>query len=400
MNDAEKLLEKFARGELLRPDSSLPNLVDLSRALAHLAGDASAVLTPGATALASLIGDADHLIFVLADGLGLNLLEGLPEGNFLTDHRVGELRSVFPSTTASVLTTLATGAWPNQHGVTGQWTHLAEIQGAAAILPFAARSGGRSLGNLGVAVEQVFPLPALMGRLSRDVLALFPSRILDSVTSIYFSGGQPRQGYESLPEAVQAIVERIHAARAPTYTYLYSPRIDTETHWLGVRHEGVRSAVNELNRFVAMLAEGVAGQARIVLAADHGLLDASVTARHWIKPSEQLFSAVRHSLSGDDRVLYFHLRDGVEERFRAWLKAQYGDRFLLLSLAEAEELELFGPGPISPVVRERFGDLLMVSAGADVIEYVPTARIGRRVDLNAFHSGLSPAEMRVPLVLI
>jgi hypothetical protein len=219
------------------------------------------------------------------------------------------------------------------------------------------------------------------------------------VTSIYFSGGRPRYGYESLPEAIQTIVERIQTARAPTYTYLYSPRIDTETHWLGVRHDGVRSAVNELNRFVATLAEGVAGRARIILAADHGLLDASVTARHWIKANEQLFSAVRHSLSGDDRVLYFHLRDGAEERFRAWLKAQYGDRFLLLSLGEAEELQLFGPDPVCPTVRDRFGDLIMISAGADVIEYVPTARIGRRVDLNAFHSGLSPAEMRVPLVI-
>ncbi|HEX5415092.1 MAG TPA: alkaline phosphatase family protein, partial [Chloroflexota bacterium] len=367
--------------------------------LAHLADDASADLTPGALALANQIGDAEHLVFVLADGLGLNLLEGLPEANFLTEHRVGELRTVFPSTTATVLTTLATGAWPNQHGVTGQWTHLSEIRGAAAVLPFAARSGGHALGSLGVGVEQVFPLPPLLGRLRRDTLALFPSRLVNSVTSTYFSGGRPRYGYESLTEAVQTIVDRVRAARAPTYTYLYSPRIDTETHWLGVRHDGVRSAVHELNRCLVALAEGVAGRARVVVAADHGLLDAPVTARHWIKPTEQLISAVREPLSGDDRVLYFHVRDGAEDRLRAWLKAHYGDRFFLLSVAEAEDLQLFGPGPAAPAVRERFGDLLLLSTGVDVIEYVPTARIGRRVDLNAFHSGLSPAEMRVPLVV-
>jgi len=400
MNDVEKLLEKFARGDLLRPDPEVPNLVDLARALAFRGGDEAADLTPGARGLVDQIGDAEHLIFVLADGMGLNLVEELPASSFLAAHRVGELRSVFPSTTATVLTTLATGAWPNQHGVTGQWTHLSEIGGAAAILPFAARSGGRSLASLGLTVEQVFPLAPVLGRMKRDVLALFPSRIVNSVTSTYFSGGRPRFGYESLPEAAEAIVERVRTAASPTYTYFYSPRIDTETHWLGVRHDDVRSAVNELNRIVERVAEGVAGKARIVLAADHGLLDASVTARHWIKPSEHLFSAVRASPSGDDRVLYFHLREGVAERFRGWLKAQYDDRFLLVSIDEAEELQLFGPGPIAPRVRERFGDLLMISAGPDVIEYVPTAGIGRRVDLNAYHSGLSPAEMRVPLVVV
>src|SRR5438093_8296249 len=194
MSDVEKLLAKFERGELLRPDAELPNVVDLARALAGLAGAKNAEPSAGAVRLASLIGESDHHVFVLADGLGLNLLGDLSEGAFLSTHVVAELRSVFPTTTASVLTTLATGAWPGQHGVTGQWAHLSEIQGAAAVLPFAARSGGRSLSQLGVTVEQVFPLPPLMSGMTRNVLALFPARLVTSVTSSYFSGSRPRLG--------------------------------------------------------------------------------------------------------------------------------------------------------------------------------------------------------------
>src|SRR5579883_623290 len=250
MSDAEKLEAKFEEGTLLRPDLNVPNVVDLARTLAWLGGVEVGEPTPGMAKLVDLVGHSDHLIFILADGLGLNLLDDLPENTFLSRHLAAELRSVFPSTAATVLTTFATGAWPNQHGVTGQWTHLPEIKSAAALLPFAARSGGRSLSQLGVTVEQAFPLPPLMSKMRRDVLALFPSRLVNSTTTVYFSGSRPRFGYENLSQATEVILAHIQSAGVPTYTYLYTPWIDSETHYLGTKHQGVRAVLNELNRIV------------------------------------------------------------------------------------------------------------------------------------------------------
>jgi hypothetical protein len=400
MTDVERLLERFARGDLLRPNPAVPNLVDLAQALAQLAGAAGSDHSPGAAALVHAIGPAEHLIFILADGLGSSFLAERPADSFLRRHQVAELRSIFPSTTAAALTTLATGAWPNQHGVIGQWTCLPEIRGAAALLPFAARAGGRSLTRLGVSVEQVFPLPTLLSALPRDVLALLPSSLVNSVASTYFCGGRPRLGYDTLPVAVETVIDRVAAATAPTYTYVYTPRIDTESHWMGSKHFGVRAIVNELEVAVERLAAGVDGHARIVVAADHGMVDAPINAKHHFKPSPDLFGTLRWGPSGDDRVMYFHLQPGAEARFRDLLAAHYGDRFALLTVGEAEALELFGPGPISPLVRDRFGDLILISTGADVIEYILTGQVGKRVDLNAYHSGLTPGEMRVPLIVV
>src|SRR6266571_5190298 len=106
MSDIEKLLEKFERGELLRPDPGVLNVVDLARALAWIGGVRNRQLDPGMARIVDLIGEPEHLVFILADGLGLNLLSELPQDSFLSRHRVAELRSVFPSTTASVLTSL------------------------------------------------------------------------------------------------------------------------------------------------------------------------------------------------------------------------------------------------------------------------------------------------------
>jgi hypothetical protein len=399
MSDVETLLTKFERGELLRPTPDRLNIVDLSRALACLAGVEGVPCTPGAAELAARIGPAEHLIFVLADGLGMTLLEALPRSTFLAAHLATELRTIFPSTTATVLTALATGAWPNSHAVTGQWTHLPEIGGAGALLPFVARAGGRSLAQQGVTVEGAFPLPPILRDARRDLLALLPQWVANTRSSAYFSGGHPRRPYRSLTEAIDLLIARVEAADGPTYTYLYALSIDLEAHRHGLDHPNVRAAVYELDRELERLTRRLGGRACLVLTADHGLLDTPPLAKHWLRPAPDLFASLRCPPSGDTRVMYLHARPGAQDGLRRRFRGQYGDRFCLLTVEEAEALGLFGPGPLSPVARERLGDLILVSAGADVLEYVPNGSIDRVLAVSAHHSGLTPSEMRVPLVI-
>jgi predicted AlkP superfamily pyrophosphatase or phosphodiesterase len=400
MGDIDTLLTTFESGRLLRPSSTVPNLVDLARALAGLAGAHDEVATDGSSRLAGLIGAAEHLVFIVADGLGMMLMDELPASGFLPTHLVAELRTVFPSSSATALTTLATGAWPNTHGVTGQWTHLPEIGATADLLRFAARTGAKPLATLGVTVEQAFPSPALMRGVCRDTLALFPDQIVKSTSSAYLCGDHARQGYRTLAEAMEAIVTRVGAADAPTYTYLYTPWIDAEAHRYGSTHASVRTAAAALDWEVERLAARLGGRTRIVLSADHGLLDTPVVARHWLRPSADLFDLLRFPPSGDARVMYLHVREGAQDRLRRRFQERYGERFFVISVDEAEQVELFGPGPLAERARSRFGDVLVISGGADVIEYVPSGSIDRLLAITAHHSGLTPAEMQVPLVVV
>lgn len=399
VSDVERLLTKFETGALLRPTPHVPNIVDLARALAWVAGAGGIDLTANSSRLAAIIGPADHLVVILADGLGMTLVEELPDSAFLATQLVTELRTVFPSSSATVLTALATGEWPNTHGVTGQWTHLPEIRATADLLRFAARTGGRSLAKLGVTVEQVFPLPSLVRSMRRDTLALYPEPVVNSASAAYFSGYRARQGYRTLAEAVDHLIARVGAAEAPTYSYLYTPWIDLEAHRHGVGHPGVRAAVVGLDRALERLATRLNGRARLVLTADHGLLDTPVVARHWLRPGHDIFRGLAFPPSGDARVMYLHVRDGEHDGIRRRFREHYGERFFLISTEEAEQLELFGPGPLTAWVRRRLGDLIVISSGADVLEYVPAGSIDRLMAVTSHHSGLTPAEMRIPLVV-
>jgi hypothetical protein len=103
--------------------------------------------------------------------------------------------------------------------------------------------------------------------------------------------------------------------------------------------------------------------------------------------------------SGDKRVVYFAVDRGREARFQSLFKRHFGDRFLLLATEEAEGLGLFGPGLLSDVSRRRLGNMVAISAGADVLLFPWTAPPTKGPPSVSHHSGLTPAEMRVPLVV-
>ena len=400
MADIDYLLNAFDSGALVRPDYSAPNFIDLARASAKLAGASGVPDTPNSIELANRIGDTDHLIFILLDGVGMNLIEKMPESSFLRSNLDSELRAVFPSTTSVALTSLATSEWPSSHAITGWWTHIEQIGSSAVILQFASRADSNDLGTQGVDLESVFPMPSVMSQFGRDTLLVVPAGIANSTYSRYFGGGQQSCGYTSMEQGVTTTIKRIKDASEPTFTYLYISRVDSLAHRHGMTRPEVKHALKEVDAEMARLASGVSGKARIIATADHGLLDAPPGGRHTLRPNRQLAPLLRFPPSGDARVMYLHTRDWAAERVRRLFERRFNDRFIIITVDEAETLELFGPGKLSPIARERMGDLIVISSGVDMIEYNAARGVGTSVQFNSHHSGLTPDEMRIPLVIV
>ena len=142
MSGTESLVHAFESGSLTRPRHDRPNLVDLARAIVKLSGGRGLDLSPSAGEIAAKIGDANHLVLVMADGVGMNLVESMPRSSFLSKCLHDELLTVFPSTTSVALTSLTTGEWPGRHAITGWWTHLPDLGSSATILQYTSRNGG------------------------------------------------------------------------------------------------------------------------------------------------------------------------------------------------------------------------------------------------------------------
>ena len=399
MRDVGRLEAELRAGRLLRPSEDTLNVVDFGNAVAAAVGASGRPVTRGAKTIAGLIGPAEHLVFVAADGFGMVTADSLDPGSFLRRHMAATLHTVIPSTTASAFTSMATGEWPARHAAVGWFTYVPKVDAVTTIIPFVRSVDESPLTDLGLTVAEALPIPSLLGGIERSSLSFVPAEFAYSTFSAYLSGGTPRTGYSSLAEAVEGVAARVWTATGPTFTYMYVPHVDMLGHEMGFSHPQTLAAAAAVGQALEALAAAVAGRARVVMTADHGGLDARGDDIHMISASDPLMGLLEHEPSGDSRVVYFHVRAGKETEFREVFRDRFGERFLLITVDEAEEMELLGPGCLSDETRRRLGSFVAVSLGADVLLYGWPSRSAEGKLHVGYHSGLSPAEVLVPMIV-
>ena len=394
--DLERVLAWFADGTLVRPRADgAADLVDLMRGvraacLGTAAGDATS------DRIAQVIGTAEHVVFVLVDGLGSELLRDLSaEGGFLASAVVEDLQAVYPSTTAASLTSIATGEHPGRHGVLGWHTRLPELDLTAEILPFVERFSKRPLAEFGADPALAFPVPSLLPQLGRDAVAITRSYIADSTYSRYWAGGIANIGYERIEQGVDATIARVRAARGPSYTHLYLNQLDSICHEHGVHHPAVDALFALIDAELTRLREALGDDVRIIVTADHGHVDTGED--HLLPCDDPLAALLVCPPSGEPRAPLFHVRPGERDRFAEGFRQRYGEHFALLAQEQVEELGLMGPSPWSGVARGRFGDFVAVAPAARTYHWSDPAIKPHRH--RGVHAGLTPGEMMVPLIV-
>lgn len=211
MQQLRALLES---GALLHPVSDAISIVDFANALHSVMGvpDVPAPLGEHAAQVKGLIGEPEHLVMALADGFGMNFVEALDYGSFVRQRIAAEMRTVFPSTTPIVLTTLATGQWPATHSVIGWFQRLRETDAVSTIITYQRTADKKALSELGVSAETAYPVPSRMGKTDRDALHIMPEHIVATAYSNYWTGYIRQHGYDA-DHPQQAIEMAIQAVR-------------------------------------------------------------------------------------------------------------------------------------------------------------------------------------------
>jgi len=391
----------FTSGRAIRPDHTKPNFVSLVRAVAGLAGAPWPDTDVNAHELAGLIGEHDHLVFVLVDGMGTSVLSRLPEDSFLRSHQVREIQSVYPATTACATFSYTTGEHPAQHGTSGWWTYLDKYNISATTLLYIERFGKASLNTHGVTPADLWPLPPLFNRMTHDALLIQPAAFWDSTCSRTMRGMRAGAGYDSLNHAIELITTRIANATGPTYTYLYIPDIDHQGHEHGINSAQATVALYHVNTALGDLAERLSGRARMIVTADHGQIDVATEDNLTITDGDPLLALLRVPPTGGTRTAIFHVKDDCGEAFAEQFTARFGDRIALVAHEEAEAMELFGPAPFSPLARRRFGDYISIALAPVTLKYCEPLKPGEKYEYEiGHHEGMTPEEMLIPVIVI
>ncbi len=337
------------------------------------------------------VAHAKKVLLVVIDGLGYEwLMSRAPRNSFLKRHVKRRLTSVFPSTTATAMTTLYTGEPPARHGLTGWFMFFRELGMVIAPLLPATRSGGLFVPQADA--EQLLCTTPLFGKVRARSLQVIPSGFMANPYNAFLSRHARILPYNSFTGWLRQTRKALRLPRK--FIFSYWPHFDT------LFHEGGASGALErqflaLDAGLSRLARSLPKGTLLVVTADHGLAE----KRHVIKIEEHptLRACLALPLTGERRMAYAYVKPGKERQFAAYVTKRLGHACVLRRSSDLIAEGWFGPGKPCPELPYRVGDYCLLMKEGWLIQ--DTLLAEERKDHKGNHGGVSKEELFVPLII-
>jgi hypothetical protein len=383
---------------VILPDYAGGSIVNLMRSLGDACGAPPLPYAPLREEKVSLRGTGRHIVLLLVDGLGYNYLRRHGAGGHLLRHLAARLTSVFPSTTASAVTTFMSGLAPQQHALTGWHMYFSELDAIAAVLPLTPRGTGVFDAPPGALPQRLFGHTPFVDRIRCRATLVSPQDIAASAFNRYHSGNAVVRAYRTLAELFALTEAALRASPEPSYTYAYFPELDALAHRHGTDSSQVAAQFAALDEaFGAFLAAIGDTDSVVLVCADHGFIDSPPERQIDLAHHPALEATLARPLCGEHRVAYCYLRPGQADRFEDYVAGHLGhcaDAFPRQMLLDRG---WFGPGAADPRLASRIGDyVLVMREDWTVLDWVEGEKRHRQIGV---HGGVSAEEMFVPLVL-
>lgn len=332
--------------------------------------------------------EAPAYVVFLVDGLGSRLLERYAHvAPYLSSLRsaVPQATAGVPSTTATSLTSLGTGLPPGAHGVVGFTSRVPGTERLLNALSWPAD----------VDPAEWQPHPTVFSRLRERGVAVSVVNKRDFATS-----GLTRAAHRGA-EFVGAdmVGERIAAAvaasdHAPALTYLYDGDLDWTGHRYGVASTEWLQQLAMIDHEAEQLREALPPSTRLVVVADHGMVDSPAGSRVDVDTVHELRDGLV-LFGGEARFRQLYCQRGAVDDVVATWRGVLGDKAEVLTREDATALGWFGD--VSSAVRPRIGDVVVACRGdAAVVSSVDWAYEARLVGM---HGSLTPDEMLIPVLV-
>jgi hypothetical protein len=323
---------------------------------------------------------AHQVVLLVLDGLGWEQLEDhaqlLPT---LTSMTGGAVMTVAPTTTATALSSIATGLTPAEHGLLGYRMMLGgEVLN---VLRWTGVDGDRRRAH---PPRDVQPFAAFLGH---DVPVISPAELETSAfTEGHLRGSRP-VGYRAASAIPVEVRHQLQAGER--FVYAYYGGIDKTAHERGFG-EYYDAELRTADRLVGDVLEVLPPGAVLLVTADHGQVQ---VGNGVVDPAPELLDMVV-AQSGEGRFRWWHARHGTAHELAKAALEQYEDVAWVVTREQVVDQHWFGPA-IAPPMAARLGDVALVPHAPisfhDPHDSGPFRLICR-------HGSLTPAEVLVPLL--
>ena len=385
---------------MIHPNYENGSIINLVSSVTQAMGNNSIHHKPLPFIESELISSKKNVVFIVLDGLGYNFLK--EQGNsFFSKHLVGNCTSVFPSTTATAITSFMTGMSPAQHAVTGWFVYLKELGTISAILPFKPRYGGEIFSKSDVYAKDIFRQSTIFENLTRKSYTLTNDYIINSDYTKFYSKGSTSVAYkkENIENFIMNLMGIVQDTPEEKFIYAYWPTFDTLAHKNGIHSLNCKNHSQELAKALENFVYSIRNtNSIVVITSDHGLIDGEKNTFIDIEQHPKLKETLVMPLSGDPRAAYCYVKQGMAGIFEEYVKEHLSDVCSIYKSSKLVENHFYGLDEPDPKLWDRIGDYVLIPKDNFVIKdkvlgESPHQHIGH-------HGGLSEEEMYVPIIMI
>ncbi len=391
------LIECLKNNDMVVPNYDKGSIIDVVRTIYKYCGYSYKEESINSK-VKQYIKNKKHILFILSDGMGSNLIDSLPNEMLLKKYKVMDLLTVCPTTTGCVLPSIATAEYPAIHGLIGWYNYNRDRDIDYCTLLFRDRKGKRDLGKLEIKPNDIYRYDSIMNKLKRKTIALFPEKIVNSNFS-KFVLNKNRFAYNSMEEAFEKATNNIkNNINDETFTYLYLPYVDSESHHNGVYSKNVKNVMDEMEKELIKLKNQKIQDLEIIIIADHGQID--ITEKDITMDFEK-YNQYFYALPGIDYgTATYYVQEDKKDKFLKEFKKDYQDKMYIFDTNEFIKNNIFGKEEISEYMKSNLGEFIsFCKKGAYFVNTVEDAEnyIGK---IKGSHSGFSKEELTVPLIVI
>jgi len=381
------------------PDYAGGSILNLVQSIGQACGATTGEYAPLRGLDARALRVASNLVLLVVDGLGLRHLERSGKATALSRYLRGAMTSVFPSTTASAITTIMTGLAPQQHALTGWHIYFSEIDRILASLPMTARDPGPLPEEVQPLAFRLFGHRPIYADMQRRAHVLAPSHICASPFNRYHSEGAERHAYDGIAGMFQQVTTLLKDGGAPLFIYAYYPQLDALAHSFGIASAEVAACLDLLDQAFSRFVADIRGENTMVLAtADHGFIDSPVDRLIELERHPDLAATLARPLCGERRVAYCYVQPDRRADFERYVTSRLSHAAVLHRSADLMGDGWFGPGAPHPKLAGRIGDYaLVMKANWTIKDWLPGEK---RHAMIGVHGGISAEEMLVPLIAV
>ena len=323
--------------------------------------------------------DAQQVVLLVIDGLGWNQLAARQHlAPTLVASEGQAITTVAPTTTATALTSITTGAPPGDHGLVG----------------YRIRTGGETLNALrwstenGDARERIIPgdMQVLPPFGARNPVVITKGEFRRSgFTMAHLSGAQFR-GYSTIATLVHEIATAVD--QGERFVYAYYDGLDRVGHERG-HNAAFDAEFAFVDRLVAEVRNLLEDDVALVVTADHGQVD---TGDDVIGIDATVMRHTR-AVSGEARFVWLHANPGATQLLQEAAQHAHGEHAWILTADEVIDQGLLG-ARVTAEARSRFGEVAMiVKANHALVDPAAPESI-----LIGRHGSLTADELFVPLL--